>query len=429
MRRNVLAKYIGVWALVSVVGCLDTTSENQQLVSDDAPDAVLAWNATAASIIIGPGGAAKVPPLALVDLAIVHVAIYDAVNAADGFDFQVYAVRPQFYGQASDYAAAAQAAHDTLLAMYPNRQADLDAALATSLGFVRDCRDKQTGIDIGKQVAAGILALRSNDNRNAPTEAYTTAGGPGQWVPTPPGFLPAQAPQTRHITPFTMSSPSQFRTDAPPALDSQLWIDNYNEIKALGNAGPNTRTPEQTDIGRFWGDNPVLQWNRAWRTLSTARGLSLKDNARYFAMLATASSDSLIACWDSKYFWGFWRPDTAIPAGGGNPALVADPNWISLVVTPNHPEYPAAHGCFSGASTATLRSFFRSDGVTFTIDSKVAGLTSPVRTYSSFTQAIQEVQDARVYGGMHYRNSTNKGRAVGEAVASQMTANFFRRLR
>ena len=172
----------------------------------------------------------------------------------------------------------------------------------------------------------------------------------------------------------------------------------------------------------------MLQWNRAWRGISAAEGLSLADNARFFAMLTTASSDALIACWDSKFFYNFWRPVTAIRAGDtdGNLETEPDPDWVGLVITPNHPEYPAAHGCFSGASTKTLEFFFGTDNFDFTVDSKVAGLTNPVRHYTSFSQALQDVLDARIYGGMHFRNSNRKGAIIGKQVSRFATRHFFR---
>jgi hypothetical protein len=177
--------------------------------------------------------------------------------------------------------------------------------------------------------------------------------------------------------------------------------------------------------GRFWGDQPMLQWNRAWRGIAVAKGLSGMDAARLFAMLSTASSDVLIACWDAKYEYFFWRPVTAIRAGGGDPRLAGDPDWSSLVTTPNHPEYPAGHGCLSGASTSTLKRFFNTDSITFTIDSTFAGVTTPVRSYSRFSRALDEVIDARVYGGMHYRFSGEAGAEIGKKAAS-LAARAFR---
>jgi len=389
-------------------------------------DVVLDWNGLAAQLIVGPGGANKVPPLGLVDLAIVHTAIYDAVNAVEGFPFAPYGVQPTVTTPASAEAAAARAGRDVLLALYPSRSADIEALYASSLAAVPDGPAETNGIDVGQQAAAGILALRANDGRNAGTPIIEPPAAPGVWIRTPPGFLAPQAPWTGSINPWTLNSSDQFRSEPPPELDSQTWVRDYNEVMALGPGTGSTRTSEQTNIGLFWGDQPMLQWNQAWRGISIGAGLSVQDNARLFAMLATASSDSLIACWEAKYHYMFWRPVTAIRAGGGNPALTDDPSWLGLVPTPNHPEYPAAHGCFSGASVETLSYFFGTDDFTFTITSNFAGVTTPVRTYSSFSQALQEVLDARIYGGMHYRNSTHKGAILGKQVSHFATRHFFR---
>lgn len=389
------------------------------------PNMVLEWNANAANAIVGVAGLR--PERGLIRLAMVHIAIYDAVNAIDGYPFQAYGVRPIVIAPASVDAATATAAHDMLVALFPAQQADLDAKYAASLSTIAAGSAKVNGISVGQQTAAGILALRASDGRDA-TVTYSPASGPGVWVPTPPAFLAAAAPETARVQPFALNSPAQFRADPPPLLTSDTWARDYNEVKKLGPATGSSRTPEQTDIGRFWADQPILQWNRAWRNIAITQDLSLEDSARFFAMLATASADAIIACWDSKFTYNFWRPVTAIRAGDtdGNAATEPDVNWIAQVVTPNHPEYPAAHGCFSGSSTQTLNFFFGTDNFTFTIDSNVAGLTKPLRTYESFSQALDEVLAARVYGGMHYRNSTHKGAILGQQVSRFVTAHCFR---
>ena len=392
--------------------------------ADSQTDMVLDWNAHAANAIVGV--AALRPERGLVRLAMVHLAIYDAVNAIDGYPFESYGVTPNVVSPASREAAVATAAYDMLVALFPAQQGDLYTKYSTSLGMIADDQAKANGISVGHQTAAGILALRQNDGRDD-VVPYTPGSGPGVWMPTPPGFLPAAAPEAAHVQPFALKSPSQFRAEPPPALTSDTWTRDYNEVKRLGSATSTTRTAEQTDIGLFWTDQPILQWNRAWRNISIERRLSLSDNARFFAMLAAASADAIIACWDSKYFYSFWRPVTAIRAGDtdGNPDTEADPNWIGRAVTPNHPEYPAAHGCFSGASTHTLRFFFGTDSFDFTVDSTIAGLTNPSRSFGSFSQALDEVLNARVYGGMHYRNSTEKGAKIGKQVSKFLTRHFF----
>ena len=390
-----------------------------------AQDMVLDWNAHAANAIVGVAN--QPPPRGLIRLAMVHVAIYDAVNAINGYPFDAYAVTPHVDLPASSEAAAATAAHDILIALFPNQQADLDAKYAVSLATIPDGPARTNGISVGQQAAAGLLLFRANDGRDA-VVSYTPKSGPGDWNPTPPGLLPAQAPEVALVQPWTLKSPSQFRVAPPPDLTSNKWVRDYNETRSLGVATGSARTPEQTDLARFISDQPMLQWNRAWRGISVAQGMSLVDNTRFFAMLTTASADSLIACWDSKFFYTFWRPVTAIRAGDsdGNPETDPDPTWIGLVVTPNHPEYPAAHGCLSGASTETLKTFFGGDKFDFTMDSTVAGLTNPVRHYTRFSQALNDILDARVYGGMHYRNSTQKGAKIGKQVSHYVTSHFFR---
>jgi hypothetical protein len=172
--------------------------------------------------------------------------------------------------------------------------------------------------------------------------------------------------------------------------------------------------------------NPMLQWHGAWRGIAAGRRLSVIGAARLFAMLSTAASDALIGCWDSKFEYAFWRPVTAIRAGGGNAELVADPAWIGLVTTPNHPEYPAAHGCFSGSVVEVLRAYFGTDDLHFTMSSAAPGLLQPVRSYEHFSQALTDILDARIYGGMHYRNSTVAGAELGKQVAHQAIEHFFR---
>ena len=391
-----------------------------------APDPVLAWNAIAIQQIAPPGGVAKPGTLGFIDEAIVHTAIYDAVEAIHR-RYTAFASRPGIRGPASAYAAVASAGHEVLVALYPASSSALDTSLAASLAYVRDGRAKDNGVAIGKDAADAILALRANDGRNA-GGTFTTSGGIGVWVPTPPGLLPALTPWLRFVTPWTMSSPSQFRPGPPPSLDSELWIRDYNETKALGAKVGSTRTAEQTDIGLFWSDNPELQVDRYWRGIAIAQRLSLEENARFFAMLTVARSDATIACWDAKFHYAFWRPVTAIQAGGGNPALTADPAWASNAVTPNHPEYPAAHGCATSASAHTLQAFFRTDELHFSVDSTVAALMSPVRTYERFSDLLEEVKRARVYGGMHYRNSTEQGALLGKRVVRQMVRHHFRPL-
>jgi hypothetical protein len=389
-------------------------------------DAVLAWNAHAAQAIVTTGG--QSPPRAFIRLAMVHLAIYDAVNAIEGKPFRSFASTPLVNRPASPDAAVAAAAHDVLVALFPAQAPDLDAKYNAALATLPADTARANGIAVGQQAAAAILAARANDGRDG-TATYIPGSGPGVWIPTPPAFLGGLSPETPLVQPFGLESGSQFRPEAPPDLGSRVWVRDYNQVKALGALVGSTRTPEQTDIGRFWTDNPPLQWNRAWRALSAGSFLRLAENARYFAMLSTASADALIACWDAKFHYNFWRPVTAIRSGATDESTETTPqaDWIGLAVTPNHPEYPAGHGCVSAAVTETLTEFFGTDEMCFAVDSNVAGLASPVRTYSRFSEALDEVLRARVYGGMHFQNSGRVGAVLGKKVARYTLKELFRK--
>jgi hypothetical protein len=390
-------------------------------------NAVVFWNAVADNSIVVVGG--KSPQAGSVETAIVQTAVYDTVNAICGFPFVPYAVTPDVQVPAMAEAAVAAAAHDVLVALYPAQVAALDQQYAAYLNAIPGHDEgKLNGIAVGQQTAAGILALRANDGRDAGTGWTPPPPGPGIWQPTPPGFLPPATPWIRLVTPWTMTSPSQFRVLPPPALDSAVWVHDYNETKDFGGAAGSVRTPEQSDLAQFVGGpgvSPMLQWHGTWRGIASDQRLSVLDAARLFGMLATAASDALIACWDSKYQYAFWRPVTAIRAGGGNPSLVADPSWIGFNVTPNHPEYPAAHGCFSGSVVEVLTAYFGTDELHFTMSSPAPGLLQPVRSYGRFSQVLEDILNARIYGGMHYRNSTTVGAKVGRKVSRQAIEHFF----
>lgn len=387
-------------------------------------DMVLDWNDIAVNSIVGI--AQQRPERGMIRLAMVHLAIYDVLNAIAGYPFMPYTGKLDVVLPASADAAAATAAHDVLVALFPGQQAQLDSKYQASLAAIADGADKSNGISAGRLAATAILAARAGDGRDA-VVPYTPGSGPGAWIPTPPAFAAPANPEVARVQPWTLKSPSQFRVQPPPDLTSEKWARDYNEVKTFGAATGSSRTPEQTDIGRFWSDQTIAQWNRAWRRISNAQGLSMNDNARFFAVLAAAVSDAMIACWDSKYTYNFWRPVTAIRAGetDGNPDTQPDPNWTPLVTTPAHPEYPSAHGCFTGAAAETLKFLFGTDDFNFSVDSAVAGLSSPMRNYSSFSQALAEVFDARVFGGMHYRNSVRSGAKIGRKVSHYTTKHFF----
>ena len=308
------------------------------------------WNAIAQNAIVTVG--AQPIQRSQLWMTLVHVAIYDAVTSING-RYEQFTVTPAHRRPASRDAAAIAAAHGILVRLLPSQQMALDAARENSLAAIRDGAKKNNGIAIGEEVASRLLEIHDGV---IPTVSYTPAVGPGAWQPTPPAFANALLPGFAQVTPFALISASQFRPGPPPALSSGVWTRDYNEVKTFGVATGSLRTPEQTEIGRFFTEHAVAQYSRAFRRYATENGMDVRKAARFFAMANTAILDSQIACWDAKYHYGFWRPVTAIRAGDtdGNPATAPDAGWIGLAVTPAHPEYPAAHGCWTGATARIL---------------------------------------------------------------------------
>jgi len=384
-------------------------------------DAVTFWNETAITTSAAHfGRAAAVSP---VDLAYVHLAIYDVVVALRG-GYQPYAVRVDDAPTgASLDAAIAAAAHRVLLTMFPTDQAYLDGRYALALNVVPDGTAKTDGIAFGEQVAAGLLAARAGDGWNA-LVPYVPGSGPGAWQPTPPAFAPAIAPWIAVMRPFTFDSASRFRVEPPPALTSAQWAEDYNEVRSLGSATSATRTAAQTEIGRFYGEHAGIQYARIFRDFAEGQGLSIEDDARLFAMLYVTSADAIIGCWDSKYHYSFWRPITAIRAGDsdGNALTPPDPSWTPLLGTPAHPEYPSAHGCYTASIAETLSTFFGTKKVTITLTS---ALVATPRTFDSTDELIGEIIDARVYAGIHYRTSVVHGAVLGRQVAHWVAKHYF----
>jgi hypothetical protein len=226
------------------------------------------------------------------------------------------------------------------------------------------------------------------------------------------------------MVPFTMTSAAQFLPDEGPApLNSQQWIDDYNEVKTLGAINSTVRTPQQTEIGLFWTEHTGKQYARAFRNLATQMGLSTSDTARLMAMLWAGYADAGIGGWNAKLHFSFWRPVTAIRAGGGNPALTADLSWLPLANTPNHPEYPAAHGFETGAVSTILAGYFGTPNVMFSVDSTV---TNTTHNFTSTTDLMHEVEMARIYAGFHYHHSVIEGKVLGQNVAHQLMQQYFR---
>jgi hypothetical protein len=387
-----------------------------------AADAVTDWNATAQSVIVAKGAQGGVY------YALVHIAIYDAVNAIDG-RYSVFAVRPTVpTAGASKDAAAATAAYRTLLGVWPDQKPALDAAYASSLVAIPEGVAKTKGIAIGEEVATSWLAMRADDGREA-NVPYTFGTGPGVYQRTLPGPPSPVTPWMAKMRPFALRSASQFRAYGPPDVTSRRYAEDLKLTQALGSANSTERTPEETEIGLFYTENPTTFWGHNMRDFAAKRNLDIAANARLFALLSIAQADAAIACWDSKYYFNFWRPVTAIAAADtdDNPYTDAEPTWAPLAATPPHPEYPAAHACVSSAYAGLLAHFFGTNWVKFTLTSSVAG-TVP-HTFYRASDLPEEVKMARVYGGMHFHTSTEHGAIMGRRVAEWVARHYFKPVR
>ena len=394
-----------------------------------AGNAVTDWHTNMESAVVVTGK--KSPTVAFVYFAYADVAMYDAVNSIDG-RFQPFAVQVQAPRWASKDAAASVAAYDVLVHYLPLQEATLQTDLQASLAAIADGPAKTAGIKVGHAVATQWLALRSGDGLEAPVSLQQPAPGPGIWEPvltypspnpiTPPPVAEWQA----QFKPFALRSADQFlgHVPPPPSLTSAVFTSDFNLTKAYGALNSSVRTAKQTEIGVFWSDNPAAQYSRALRGLVENQKLGTADAARLGAMSFVALADSATACMNAKYHFWFWRPFTAIRNAGtdGNPDTVADPNWEPLDVTPGHPEYPANHGCVTQALMDTLTAFFQTDEIPYSVTSTVTGTT---HSFDRFEDVVTEVDDARIFGGMHFHHSVKEGNRLGRRVADYILDHKF----
>jgi hypothetical protein len=332
-------------------------------------------------------------------------------------------------------AAIATAVYDTLIGLQatlrldPDGQAILNHDYTAYLAAIPDSSAKDDGTAIGRQVARAVLARRATDGlEKNPTLADLNppTPGPGVWQPAP-APAPVLGLRLPGVRPLALLSAAQFRPAGPNALTSPEYAEDFGEVKDLGRSDSGTRTAEQTTEARFWTDHDIRQWNDGMLRLAAARGLDLVDTARMLATAHVAGGDAMIACFDAKYHYWFWRPFQAIPQAGsdGNPATDPDPSWRPLGATPNFPEYPSAHACHSSAVVEALDAFFGTDKITFTLDSRATGTT---RTYGRLQDAVKDVDLARVLVGFHFRNSDEQGSNLGRKVGRYVGSHFFQPL-
>jgi len=387
-------------------------------------DAVTQWN----SAMLDAIRAQTTPPcLAARNLAVMHVAIYDAVNAIDR-THEPYRFRCDAQKEASVEAAAISAAHRVATTLFPSHTSRFDSLRTNLLASLPEGSPKENGLILGRQAADAILTWRRADGSST-LETYIPRDGPGEWRRTPPFFRPPELTHWGKVTPFAMTNASQFRPPAPPALCSRAYEEDVNEVKRLGGANSTERTAAQTRIAQFWSDfsytmTPPGHWNVIAQDVAKQKKLSLAENARLFALLNIALADAAIVAWDAKYSYNRWRPFTAIRQADldGNSDTEKDPEWKSLLITPAFPEYISGHSTFSGAAAAVLTEFFGTDAVHFEVTSD--SMPGVVRSYDSFAEAAAEIGRSRIYGGIHFRSADVEGRKAGTALGRYVVERF-----
>ncbi len=384
-------------------------------------DPVMEWNQEAARLTLLPASGLA-PVQQTRTMAIVQVSVHDAVNGITR-QYRTYLPSSPAPAGASPEAAAIASAHHALRNLFASNAASLDAMFLASLA-ANGLSVDDPGVGYGRSAAAAILAVRANDGAAAAQFNYRArrAGLPGVWVPLT--SAPALLPGWGNVTPWVQTSGSQFRPEGPPPLDSEQYARDYNEIKEIGSINSATRTAEQTQIATFWLGSPVAIWNQPLRNLVAASNFDLSTKARTFALVHMAAADSSIACWDAKYVYNFWRPQPAIRRGDedGNPLTTADPGWTPLFPTPRHPEYGSGHTTNSSAM-ATIMQLTFGDAPGVPITSTITGIT---RQWNTFNQGLDEVIDARIYSGLHFRTADEVGSMHGQQVALFVWANALR---
>ncbi|MFI0454049.1 vanadium-dependent haloperoxidase [Actinomadura sp. 6N118] len=410
-------------ALIVAVPVVFTTTAVQaaqaQPAANPQSNAVITWNIHAETAIYEV--ARQSPTASARSFAIVQGAVYDAVNAIAGTPYKPYLIAPRSRPGDSAPAAVATAAYRVLLWLFPGQADSLRAQYEKSLAAISDGRSERGGIAVGEATAAAMIDARRNDG--AFSDATWPVGtAPGQWRPTPPGFLQTGA-WFATLKPFVIGDPGDYRSPGPPALSSAAYARDLNEVKTFGSATSTVRTPDQTEAATWWDDPRLVEW-AIKRQLATTHRLGTLQTARMFAMVDVAAADALIACYQEKKFWRFWRPVTAIPLADtdGNPATDADPDWTPLRTTAPSAEYPSGHACFTSATTASLRKFFGRDNLSFSAYSADSGTT---RRYTSLSKAMAELVQARIWAGVHYRFASKDGDQLGAAVTRDVLNHAF----
>jgi hypothetical protein len=388
-------------------------------------DVILQWNRVLMETVLTPGQhPATIMPVR--SYSMMHAAMFDAVNSIDG-SHTAYLTDVPGPPNASIEAAAAQAARDVLVALYPTRVAIFNAELALSLQGIEDYRAQQ-GIRVGQIVAERMLALRANDGWTVTPPSYSLPATPGNWQPTPAAATFTHYPA---VLPFAITSGTQFAPNPPPAMTSAQYAADLNEVKELGSASSSTRTADQALVARLWANvntptNFLLVWNNVARTVSVARGISTVEKARLFALTNISLHDTLQTTFASKFQHGVWRPVTAIRRANedGNAATTEDPSWSSLIAAPPYPSYAGNMAAIGTSQATILALFFGRDDIAF--QHTWAGAGGATRSYAGFNAMANEQERARVYGGIHFTFDNVAGQSIGRAVGNYVFTKIMR---
>jgi hypothetical protein len=425
-RHVVVRRLVCVFTIGLILGC-------RGVAQAQSPETILEWNRILLVTLATPG--ATSPTVFFTrGPALMHVAIYDALNSFDQI-YTPYFDRVPVPSGASRDAAVAQAAHDTLVAMYPTQTAIYDAALAAQLSRLPSTA-AQDGARVGAAAARAILDLRRNDGWDRPTPSYVLPSLAGYWQPVPPANAAAQFGHYADVTPFVIGSARQFNPEPPPALTSPRYADDFNEVKALGGVTSTTRTADQTLVARLFAPIATVTttgipavWNNLTRDLIRARNLNDLEAARLYALMTTTFHDALFASFSGKFLYGFWRPVTAIrdAARDGNPATEPDPEFTSLIPTPPYPTYPGNYACLAAAIGQVFTRYFGRDDVAFSITWAEPAGPGITRSYAGFRQLADEAARSRVYGGIHFTFDTTSSFGVCIPLGDYVFENTFRR--
>ena len=412
MFRHALAAALAGFAalIVPAVGSADTVTQ---------------WNQNAATALYVT--AAQPPNVAVLHMAMVQGAVYDAVNAIDGGREGYLLTSRVATPTDSKDAAAATAAYKVLISIVPVQQPALLALYNSTLAGIADGAAKTRGIAVGDAAAAAMIAARTADGRFG-TPGFLTGTTPGAWRPVLPAFGNDPNAWVKDVKPFLIRRASQFRSSGPYELTSRKYAREFEEVKRVGSASaPVTdRSLDQTNAALYWAENPPRTWNRILNSLSASRGVSLVENARLFAEVYLTVADVFIAVWDEKAHYSFWRPITAIREADtdGNHRTAKDENWLPLVANPPYPDHPSGHLGLSGAVGKTLQEFFHTDRLAWT-DTNVAGRT---RSYTRVSDAIEEIVDVRVWSGIHFRNANEASVQISRRIANFRDRHYFNRI-